>query len=97
MNVSRTKTNWTKKGKGSLMLQLWRREGDSVEIPDLDVRFVITELDWNQQCVLVGVSAPKEYTILRGELVKRPTGRASGRHGYSKVDGNGRYKRDDYS
>lgn len=68
-----------------------------MEIPDLDVRFVITELDWNQQCVCVGVSAPKEYTILRGELVRRPTGRASGRHGYSKVETDGRYKRDDYS
>lgn len=79
------------------MLHLWRREGESIEIPDLNVSFVITELDWNQQCACIGVSAPKQYTILRGELVSRPSGRASGRDNYRKTYDDGRYKRDGYS
>lgn len=57
------------------MLHLWRNEGDEIVIPSLGVTIKLMELECNSRQVLVGVSAPKDCRILRGELLDTPSGR----------------------
>lgn len=49
-----------------MMLVLNRREGEKLVI-DGDITLIITKIRGNQ--VMIGIEAPKEVKILRGELI----------------------------
>ncbi len=51
------------------MLVLTRRRGEEIVIGD---QVVITVVDSHKDSVRLGISAPKDLTIRRGELVEAP-------------------------
>lgn len=48
------------------MLVLSRRVGDEITLPELGVTIRLLKMKGNTACL--GVQAPREYTVLRGEL-----------------------------
>jgi len=53
------------------MLVLTRKRNETVDIPELGVQFKVLEV--HSSYVRIGVTAPTEFRILRGELVERST------------------------
>ncbi len=51
------------------MLILSRMVGETIEIPSLGVRVMITEIRPSQRKVKVGIDAPENAAIYRGELL----------------------------
>lgn len=50
------------------MLILSRKEGESIEIPELGVVIEVTSIKKSR--ITIGIEAPKELAILRGEIVE---------------------------
>lgn len=50
------------------MLVVTRRSGDTIEIPSLGITIHLVAI--RQDRAVVGIDAPKEYVIYRGELLK---------------------------
>ena len=57
------------------MLILSRMVGETIEIPSLGIKVMITEMRPSQRKVKVGIEAPDSAAIYRGELLERPAGK----------------------
>ncbi|KAA1260916.1 hypothetical protein LF1_34580 [Rubripirellula obstinata] len=51
------------------MLVLSRKDGETIEIPELGIVIQVTSIKKSK--VTIGIEAPKELAILRGEMVGR--------------------------
>lgn len=52
------------------MLVITRRLGETIHLPDLGVEFSIKRIRGNR--VVVGIAAPREIRVLRGEILNPP-------------------------
>jgi carbon storage regulator CsrA len=59
------------------MLVLSRRVNETIVFPGLDITVRVVRLQGNT--VRIGIEAPAEMPIVRGELVPQPRGRSGGR------------------
>lgn len=51
------------------MLCLTRTVGESIEIPELGIKFVVIEIRGSK--IILGLEAPRDVKILRSELIER--------------------------